>query len=325
MPARPIITVTLHPTIDRVIGPGLPSDGRRFAAGKGVNVSRALARLGSASTSIALCPNEDRAFFDADLVALGPGKVEFVPVPVAGRVRWRRTVAMSGEMSESLHVQEEGSPGIAPTDGDLDRVQSALLERVTRGTVVAFCGSVPPGVSVGRFSALVEAAIEAGAQVLVDTSGQALVAAAGLGVWAVKSNGAEAEAIFEAGVYCKGLYAVTSGDAGLVVMVPKSMPLEAAVSLPENAVALDTVGCGDACTAGMLRSWSMNPGNIAQMAKWGVAAGTASVASIGPGEIDPVLFKKLAARAIASTARARASMRKMARELDREGEAEGLA
>jgi fructose-1-phosphate kinase PfkB-like protein len=324
MPARPIITVTLHPTIDRVIGPGLPADGRRFPAGKGVNVSRALARLGSSSTCISLCPNEDRAFFESELAATGPGKVGFVPIPVAGRVRWRRTEAMTGEMSESLHVPEEGSPAIAATDGDLDRVQSAILERVTPGAVVAFCGSVPPGVSVDRFSTLVEATIGAGTQVLVDTSGEALVAAARLGGWAVKSNSVEAEAIFAAGISFQGLHAITSGDAGMIVLVPKSMPLEAGVRLPENTVALDTVGCGDACTAGILRSWSMNPGNIAQMAKWGVAAGTASVATMGPGEIDPVLFKRLAGRAIASTARARASMRKMARDMDRERDAEGL-
>lgn len=324
MAARPIMTVTLHPTIDRVIGPGFPLEGRRFPGGKGVNVSRALARLGSASICIALCPDDDRAFFGSELAGLGPGRVDFVPIPVGGRVRWRRTEAMSAEMSESLHVPEEGSPGITANDADLDGVQTSLLTSVTRGTIVAFCGSVPPGVTIGRFSALVEAAIAAGAEVLVDTSGEALVAAARLGVWAVKSNVDEAEAIFEAGVHCQGLHAITSGDAGMVVLVPKSMPLEATVSLPENVVALDTVGCGDACTAGMVRSWSINPGNIAQMAKWGVAAGTASVASLGPGEVDAVLFKKLAGRAIASTARARATMRKMAKEEARGRDEEGL-
>ncbi len=299
----PILTVTLNPSIDRVIGDGLPAEGRLFAAGKGVNASRALSRLGAPSTAVALCPDEDRPFFEGQLSDLGPGGIGFVPVPVRGRVRRRVTRTMGRGVAVSDHRPEPGPSGtleLDAADADLDRVRDELLRRITPekpGVLVAFCGSLPPGASASAFGSLLDAALRAGAEILVDARGEAGLAGLARPIWLGKFNHAELEEVPETATQRARLLAVTLGPAGLTLAAPGALQILAKVTLPEPHRALDDVGCGDAVTAGMLLSWSRNPGNLDQLVRWGVAAGTASAASVGPGELEPKLFKRLASAA----------------------------
>ncbi|MFM9959104.1 MAG: PfkB family carbohydrate kinase [Phycisphaerales bacterium] len=323
-----LLTITLNPTIDRVVGEELPDDGILFAAGKGVNVSRALARLGVPSTAIVLCPDADHAFFADALAKLGPGKVEFVPIPVAGRVRRRVTDAMTPEEPYSLHEPEEDETGayeIEASGAEITQLGVQLLRQMSESpaaNLVAFCGSLPPGLNGPAFDGLLTVAMTAGAKVLVDSRGEAALAAARRPIWLWKGNREEVDELPEDVRQQAELIAMTLG-VGVSVGLNGKMPLLANVSLPQTHPAIDDIGCGDACTAGLLASWSKNPGNLAQMAKWGVAAGTACAAAVGPGEIDPVLFKRLAASARASTADSRMLIRRGMRDFEREREEEG--
>ncbi len=291
--ALPIITVTLNPSIDRVVGAGLPEGGVLFAAGKGVNVSRTLARLGGASTCLVLCPDEDRGFFASQIAGLGPGSAEFVPLPAGGRVRRRQT--QLGAAGASSHTPEPGTQDLQVDDDHLDAVEHEVIARVTKGALVALCGSCPPGVTAARFASMLRNVIAADASVLVDSSGSTLQAAADTpGLWALKCNDAELRHLAEDTEPTASLVVVTAGAGGLLVSSSDGRVIRARVQLPAERPAIDDIGCGDAATAGLSLSWSRNPGEIEQLSRWAAAAGTASVAAAGPGEIDAGLFNRLA-------------------------------
>lgn len=291
--APEIITVTLHPTIDRVLGPGLPEGGKMFAAGKGVNVARALSRLGAGCACFALCPTEDQSFFESECAAMGPGRVEFVSVATRGRVRRHVTRLMSPGSVGGTHAPESDSPALIASDTDLDVLEKSLMPRASSSALVAFCGSLPPGVGGARFGSLLDEVIATGAAVLVDARDAAREEAMRRAVWVLKSNAEEARARPLVGGAKAGRVVVTRGAEGLTLTSDGGGLIHARASLPASVPVIDTTGCGDAATAGMLWSWAHDPGNYELMARWGAAAGTASAVTIGPGELDAGLTQRL--------------------------------
>lgn len=293
MPPPEIITVTLHPTIDRVVGPGLPESGKLFAAGKGVNVARALSRLGVGCACFVLCPEEDQPFFALQCASMGPGPVEFVAVSTGGRVRRHVTrLAVPGCVG-GTHGPEAGSPALVASDADLERLERVLQTRVSSASLLAFCGSLPAGVGGARFGELVDAAMAAGAAVLVDARDAAREEAMRRAVRVLKSNAEEARVRPLVNGEGLGCVAVTHGAEGMALTPAGGETIRVRAALPAASPLIDTTGCGDATTAGMLRSWAHAPGDYELMARWGVASGTASAASRGPGELDSGLARRL--------------------------------
>jgi 1-phosphofructokinase len=169
-----IVTLTPNPSLDRTLeldhlvrgAVNRASGGRVDAGGKGVNVSRALAAHGIATTAVAPMGGADGARL-ADLLA-GSG-IQVRPVPVSGGVRTNITVAEPDGTTTKLN-----EPGPRLTPAEVAALRRAVLDAASPGCWVVCCGSLPGGVDATFFADLIAPLHERGARVAVDTSGAAL-------------------------------------------------------------------------------------------------------------------------------------------------------
>ncbi|MCG3180818.1 MAG: Tagatose-6-phosphate kinase [Phycisphaerae bacterium] len=193
---EPIITVTLNPAVDRVLEVehfriGAHQLGReryRAAAGKGLNVSKALARLGVASIATGFLGRENSQTFEALLAAsigrdlLARLNMQFLEVP--GQTRENVTIIDAADQAET-HLRDRG-PQIA--ERDVVRLKRKLDLMSRPGSLVVFGGGMPPGVEPEQFAQIVRICLAAGAKVAVDTSRGALAAVRDEPLFIVKPN-----------------------------------------------------------------------------------------------------------------------------------------
>lgn len=287
-----VITITLNPTIDRVLRAGEPGNGDVFAAGKGVNVSRALASLGVDSTAIVLLARADAEWFNEQVARFGPGRVELLGVPAAGRVR-RHVTRLGATPAEGHHGPDPDDPAQLSAGADAPGLLEAAVTRACAADdIAAFCGSAPASLHAGALPRLIRAASGRGARVLIDMQPGAAGQLAGDAVWVHKSNAAE---VAPHGVPVPACEArvVTHAQAGLEARLASGETLRARAELPPHQRVLDTVGCGDAATAGFIRAAIERPGDWAAMLRWAAACGSAAATRIGPGVLDPGFVREL--------------------------------
>jgi len=272
-----IITVTPNPSIDRTVM--LPVELVRGAVhrvssvssepgGKGVNVARAL-RLAGIDV-VTVLPAEDH---DPILAALRAIDVDFHAVPVVGAVRTNLAVTESDGTTTKIN-----EPGAVIEPADIDALSQAVIERARSARWVVLSGSLPPGMSDGWYSDMVEALLPYGCKVAVDTSDGPLAAlAANLDRAApdlIKPNSEELAGL--SGVTAESLEsAVRRGDAAHVVsaarrLIDRGVGAVLATLGAAGAVLVDadgawlatpppiaprsTVGAGDSALAGYLRA-----------------------------------------------------------------------
>ncbi len=141
--------------------------------GKGLNVARVLAALGHEVTVTGFTGGPTGRTVQDQLTAT-PGVLDAL-VPVSGPTR--RTIAVIDETAgdtgptDATQLNEPG-PQITPAEWSaFQDVYEGLLPSVS---VVALCGSLPPGVPVGAYAQLIRTARSADVPVLLDTSGEPL-------------------------------------------------------------------------------------------------------------------------------------------------------
>lgn len=191
-----IVTVTLNPAIDRVIEVdsftiGEHQVGRerlRQAAGKGVNISRTLARMGLSSTATGFLGAESLPTFEG---VFRDRRITNAFVTLPGQTRENITITDLCSRRET-HIR---SAGLAVDSWGLAKLTRTLEQLATREAVVIFSGSLPPGVLPSHLAALARCCLSRGARVAVDTSGPALSAVAELPLWVVKPNAKELSAL----------------------------------------------------------------------------------------------------------------------------------
>ncbi|SIO10506.1 1-phosphofructokinase family hexose kinase [Vannielia litorea] len=172
---RPILTLTPSPALDlsaqapavrpnvklrcgvAVVEPG----------GGGVNVSRAVAQLGGASRCLVALGGATGAALEAGLAARGLEVMRF-EAPGDTRQSLAVTSAETGEQYRfSLAGPEWG-------EADCQGFVEAVAQAVTPGALVVLSGSLPPGMGPEWLAPLGAAVRGAGAELVVDTSGDAL-------------------------------------------------------------------------------------------------------------------------------------------------------
>lgn len=308
-----IVTVTPNPSIDRTVevpelvpGAVLRATGHRVdPGGKGVNVSRVLARFGH--PTLAVMPGGE-----GELAALlHRAGVRPVCTPAAGPTRVN--TALVEPDGTTTKVNE---PGLALTADQVDALVDAVRVHAGAGgatgdvpapaTWVVTAGSVPTGAASDLHGRIVRAARRAGARIAVDTSGDALRHAVAERPDLVKPNVAElaelvghplpalADVLAAARELCSDgidTVLVSMGAAGaLVVDRDESWH----VASPAVGVR-STVGAGDSTLAGYLialGTGAKKPDALVHAVAYGAAAvGLPGTAVPGPADVDPTLVR----------------------------------
>ena len=292
-----IVTVGLNPAIDRIIEvPNFEVGGHqrgkqlsRYPAGKALNVGRALAVLDRPSIVTGFVGEEDAWEFERFIADMPHRRVTSQLLHVAERTRENITV-VDPETHVETHIRDAG---FTVNDRDIDRVTSKLGLLARPGTLMAFCGSLPPGLAPATFGRLVRACLDVGAAVAVDTSGDALAAVKGLPLWLIKPNADElgalvgrepageaenAEAAAEV-ARTVSMVLVSLGESG-ARLVTEDQRLAAEVDPPIEPA--NTVGCGDCLLAGFIDGW-LAGGDAEWALRRGVAAATANAVALTTG------------------------------------------
>ncbi len=287
-----IITITLNPALDKTlevpdfsVGQHARAEIKSFIpAGKGINVARGLNRMRRACVACALVGRREEGLF-ADMLKEAP-MTEPALFPVEGITRTNTTI-LDSQNGTTTHLREKGFDVRA---ADLAELREWLSNRLTgrdERVRTVFCGSLPPGVSPDVFADLLTHCCELGAQVICDTSGEALKAAIQSGsVHTVKPNLSELSQCLgrdvepETAPYAaralldrvkevlltlgrRGAYAIEAGtESGMCC------------PLPAEEVN-NTVGCGDAFLAGWLDALESGADSAFAL-KQAVSAGAAS-------------------------------------------------
>jgi 6-phosphofructokinase 2 len=302
-----ILTVTLNPALDVCADvPVVEADHKlhcvgasRTPGGGGINVARAIHRLGGQATAVFPAGGSSGELLGELLRAEG---VAIAMVPVAGTTREDFSVRETTTGHEYRFVL----PGAPLDSSELAGCVDEIAERADAGSFVVLSGSLPPGTDVGVLEALVDRLRTDGSHVIVDTSGDALAAFARVGVLVLKPSlnelsghaGCKLTSIDEIADAADHLRRAGPNHAVLVslgadgaLLVADGQPPRTIAAPPVRVVS--AVGAGDSLVAGLVLGLAAGE-SLVDAARRGVAAGSAATLSTRhhlcrPADVDTLL------------------------------------
>lgn len=287
-----IFTITFSPCIDKStsVASLVPEKKLKCAepklepGGGGINVARAIKKLGGNATAIFPSGGYTGKFFNH---LMEKENIESIIIETANETRENIIV-----LDESANKQYRlGMPGTALTDHEWKQCVQAVGE-INEGGFIVASGSLPPGVPTTVFALLADVAKHKNAKLVVDTSGEALRQAAKEGVFLLKPNLGELSVLTGiekidtdkleviarevlSKIRCE-IIVVSSGMEG-AILVTKDKTYRA---VPPKVERKSTVGAGDSMVAGIIYSLDAGKG-LEEALQYGVACGTA--ATMKPG------------------------------------------
>jgi len=169
-----IVTLTINPTIDRVISVDrLAFEDRAYinsthesAGGRGINASCVIHSFGGKTLALLICGGDAGKRLQEHLQC---GSQEFQVVPVQNEIRTNLTI--TDKHGLTVNLNETG-----PT---LSKAEVARVEKLVEGTLdraawLMICGSMPPGVPPSFYGRLVAAARKKKVKTLLHADGEAL-------------------------------------------------------------------------------------------------------------------------------------------------------
>jgi 6-phosphofructokinase 2 len=288
---KSIYTLTLSPAIDKssTVDQVMAEHKLRCSqpsfepGGGGINVSRAIKKLGG--ESVAVYPKGGPT---GDLLQqlLNKEGINQHTVPCNNWIRENFTVV---ENSGNRQFRF-GFPGAPLSESEWKKCLADLEQHSIDYMVVS--GSTPPGVPLSFYSQLADIARKKGAKLILDTSGEALEKAMEAGIYLLKPNlkelselaGEELKDISQQEkaamkIIKKGkieILIVSLGAFGAMLASKEGVIHVAAPSVAKKS----TVGAGDSMVAGVVLSLSKG-WSLEDSLKYGVACGTA--ATMNPG------------------------------------------
>ncbi|MEV7414591.1 1-phosphofructokinase family hexose kinase [Streptomyces sp. NPDC089919] len=296
-----ILTVTLNAALDVTYHvPRLrPRASHRVSGvcerpgGKGVNVARVLAALGHEVVATGFLGGP---VGETVRQGLAGSAVADGFVPCAGTTR--RTLAVVDEADGDTTQFNEAGPVISPAEWAAFQVRYADLVHEARA--VALCGSLPPGLPVGAYAALVRTARAAGTPVLLDTSGEALRRGVAARPDLIKPNAAELAELTGSreplpatrDARRRGAHAVVTslGPAGLLAVTGQGTWGAA----PPAPLSGNPTGAGDSAVAGLLSALAEDLDWPARLTR-ATALSAATVRAPTAGEFDRAVYEELLA------------------------------
>ncbi len=303
-----IVCVSLNPALDRCIWlPALKlghvnraSAAEASPGGKAANVALAARALGASVRYVAPLGGPTGQAVEQGLRAFGV-EVEAVSVRAPTRVNL--------ELIDEHGVTEVLEPGSAPSSEELTALVTRcrqVFESIAAPSLVAFSGSLPPGVDPAFYAELVQLAKQRGLRVILDTSGAWLERGLSAKPDFVKPNHEEAEALLGRPItnplqardaalelVRRGAEAaiVSLGAAGLVGTDGARTYLVA----PPRVEARSAVASGDAAVAGLALALERGDARPAQLTL-AAACGAANCLAESPSRLDPALVEDLRSR-----------------------------
>ncbi|NGO71555.1 1-phosphofructokinase family hexose kinase [Streptomyces boncukensis] len=298
------LTVTLNAALDLTYGvrhlePHASHRVRNVTqrpGGKGLNVARVLAALGHRAAVTGFVGGgtgrELRALLSDS------GGVRDALVPVAGATR--RTVGVVDESTGDTTQFNEPGPHISAAEWDSFLATYRDLVRAVDDPprAVALCGSLPPGVPVGAYAALIREARAAGVPTLLDTSGEPLRRGLAARPELVKPNARELAEITGSteplraarGARRRGARSVAAslGAEGML-LVTRDGTWQAA---PAERLPGNPTGAGDSAAAALLSGFAEDL-PWPELLTRAVALSAATVASPVAGEFDAPTYARL--------------------------------
>lgn len=289
-----IVTVTFNPCVDKGTSISALAPEKKLSCsppkfepgGGGLNVSRALKKIGGSSLAVFPAGGYSGRFLEKLVAAEG--------VPA-------KTIDIESHTRENLAVLEEttnqqyrfGMPGPELREAEWQKCLDVLEQEEDTAFIVA-SGSLARGVPLDVYGKIAVIAKRKGAKLIVDTSGAALKHAVDTGVFLIKPNLAElsslvgkeevsvddvddaAKEIIHRG-QCE-VMVVSLGPLG-ALLVTKDEALQATSPVVKRK---STVGAGDSMVAGMVYYLAQGK-SMREVLQYGVACGTAATLNAGTG------------------------------------------
>ncbi len=302
-----IITVTLNAALDKTLEVPNFRVGRRHRSveqttmpgGKGVNIARALKRLGQPVIATGLVGG---ATGNRIVDALSDEAI------LNGFVRIReesRTNTAVLDPTTGVHT-EINERGPAVSAHDLELFRDKLLYLAKGASMCVFAGSLPRGVPPDVYAGLIRELRKLGVITIVDTEGEPLRMAARAEPEIVSPNELEAEELVG------HEFNDSSDRAEAVVEMTRLGPSESIMTVSDGCYAYvmdggvqslyrvrieeqearSTIGSGDAFLAGYIAARYLERSPI-ECLRYGVACGAESVQHFGAGLIDPGAVDRL--------------------------------
>jgi len=257
-----IVTVTLNPAIDRTLH--LPqfaigqvnrvASERTDPGGKGINVAKVIKALDHPVLVTGFLGNNNAAVFQKYFKQEGIDN-QFVETTGENRVNIK-IVDTTNDV-----VSELNFPGITPTTADLEGLQGRLRQLAQTHKWFVLSGSLPPTVPTDIYAQFITVLHQYDCKVILDTSGEALVAGIAARPFAVKPNLPELSQLMNSPMksdaeileaikqlLSQGIsqVAISLGEQGALVADCNQILRAKAPVVPVSS----TVGAGDAFVAG---------------------------------------------------------------------------
>jgi 1-phosphofructokinase family hexose kinase len=304
-----IVTVTLNAAMDRTLLVPSFQLGHRHrassafgsAGGKGVNVARALRRLGVPVVCTGFVGGQSGTQIAESLTGEGILN-DFVRIEDNSRA----SIAVLDPLSDQYTEINEWGPEV--TEAELDALREKLAYLTQGAEYVVLAGSLPRGVDASFYADLVRDLNRRQILTVLDTEGEPLR----LGVEAephlVSPNVREAEELVghefnDADDLTAGLQEIAelgarnvliSIEAGCYALVRDDREARRVRGSAPRLEAVSRIGAGDTLLAGFLAG-RVAGRTVDESVRDAVAAGAASVLEAGPGRFDPAEATRLAA------------------------------
>ncbi|HYY76338.1 MAG TPA: 1-phosphofructokinase family hexose kinase [Gaiellaceae bacterium] len=295
-----IVTVTLNAAIDRTLvvpnfQPGhrhRASAGFQSAGGKGINVARALKRLGAPVVCTGLAGGRTGTRLVEELTNEGILN-DFVRI----REESRTSITVLDPTTNAYTEVNEWGPEVS--EDELEMLREKLDYLAQRAEFVVLAGSLPRGVDPGVYGELVRDLARRQLLAVLDTEGEPLRLGVEAEPYLVAPNQQEAEALVGHEFDDEDLAAALDEVAALGarnVIVTQHTGCYALLREDRDEVRVraraphveptSTVGAGDTLLAGFIAA-RVGGRSFDDAVRSAVAAGAASVLEPGPGRFDP--------------------------------------
>ncbi|APC39900.1 1-phosphofructokinase [Clostridium estertheticum] len=281
-----IYTVTFNPAIDYVITVDDFKAGsinrvdseEKFAGGKGINVSRVLNNFGIKTKALGFVGGFTGKFIIDSLESQG---VETDFIEISGDTR----------INVKLNSKEEteiNGAGPVIKDEDLNKLFT-IVEGLTSNDYLVLSGNVQKSVPRDIYARLQKKCASNNVKVVVDTTGDALVATLQNKPFLIKPNNHELGEIFNKELtdtdeiikYAKKL--IVMGAQNVIISMAERGALlicESGVyhATPAKGKVQNSVGAGDSVIAGFLAKYSQSK-DLIEAFRWGATSGSATAFS----------------------------------------------